>query len=141
MRQAKATAGIEVLHLEDTVHPDRGSATQARKQSISPQEPESTAQPPSSQLGPHDEQAHEPEPPTVGDDRAGAGKLAAAVHAHEALRIGLPEHRGIGVPRVPTLRSRPFDDEIELRAGKRAQLERIGLGRGHLDTDPVSRVR
>jgi hypothetical protein len=81
MGQAKAPGGIEVLHLEDAVHPDGGSAMQAREQGISPQEPEPTAQPPSSQLGPHDEQTHEPEPPAVGDDRARAGKLVAAVHA------------------------------------------------------------
>jgi hypothetical protein len=92
VREAKATLRVEALHGEDAVHPDDGLGAQPREERVTPREPHLTADPA------HDEEAHEPERASVGDDRAGGDELAVAVGPDEPVRVGVPEGLRVRVP-------------------------------------------
>ena len=116
----KPACGVPVLHLEDAVHADGGPGLQPRLQQAHSRVPQLAAQAATTELGPHDEQAHEAERAVVADDGAAADELVTQLGRDEGLGVRLPEDAGVVESRVPALVGGPAHESGGFGLGHQA---------------------
>ena len=77
--------------------------------------PQLLAEPLAALIRPDDEQSHEAEVATIGDDRSAADQLATLLGGDKPLRVRIPEYLCIVAAGIPAFVGRPLHQGVQLR--------------------------